>query len=370
MPAAPGGGRQLALSYSIKPLETNAMPIMMVTKMKQRQNNLNNKDKSIDASSATTKKISDRPLNSYNLFFILERELLLLQKNRTNSPSPSSPSSSTAAFLYSGHVNFNDYVDLVHNFPPLPSKYQSIDLPVDWFMHGKDKQQRQHVRSHGIIKFSDLATLMASKWKATKQGEEKETLEYVATVAAMVKQRRNELRVMKKEHRSHLPDARVDASSTASVLPSSLVLYNNSASNAAIFSGYCQEVFSLAPARREVPPVQLQSFGGSSFYPVQMTSSLKSLYPTHDQGSDNMNNEEFMLTSSVLFNNSASNGSSAAANFSGYCQEVSSLAPARREVPPVQLQSFGGSSFYPVQMTSSLLSSYPMHDQRNDDMHQ
>eukprot|EP00970_Alexandrium_tamarense_P001658 scaffold198_cov153-Alexandrium_tamarense.AAC.1 len=65
---------------------------------------------------------------------------------------------------------------------------------------------------------------MASKWKAIKQGEEKETLEYVATVAAMVKQRRNELRVTKKGHRSHLPDAGVDAPSTASVLPSTVTV--------------------------------------------------------------------------------------------------------------------------------------------------
>ncbi len=178
---------------------------------------MNNKDKykSIDASSATMKKISNRPLNNYNLFFILELELLLLQNNETNSPSPSSSSSSTTASSYPGPVSFNDYIDLVHNFPPLPSKYQSIDLPVDWFMHGKDKKQRRHIRSHGIIMFSDLAALIASRWKAIKQGEEKETLEYVMTVAAMIKRHRDELRVAKEEHRSHLPDAGVEVLSTA-----------------------------------------------------------------------------------------------------------------------------------------------------------
>ena len=152
---------------------------------------------------------ADRPLNSYNLFFILER-MLFLQSNGIDSTVAKSskmtvveqrttPSSSSS----SKTVNFEDYCDLTSIFPPMPSKYQAIHLPVDWFMHGKSKKKtRDHSRSHGIIAFKDMAKMIANNWKNV----DKEVSQFVTEVARVIKERRDEY-IMAKLLRSYQPDA-------------------------------------------------------------------------------------------------------------------------------------------------------------------
>ena len=130
-----------------------------------------------------------RPLNSYNLFFILERQLLL-QSNGIVEPCNHLPSSALSLSSDIATADYDNYKDLATQFPPMPSKYRCLDLPVDWFMHGKNKQKtRAHSRSHGIISFRDMAKMMATNWKKVDD----EVLNFVSSVADMIVQRRDEL---------------------------------------------------------------------------------------------------------------------------------------------------------------------------------
>eukprot|EP00581_Thalassiosira_minuscula_P016627 CAMPEP_0183721908 /NCGR_PEP_ID=MMETSP0737-20130205/14023_1 /TAXON_ID=385413 /ORGANISM="Thalassiosira miniscula, Strain CCMP1093" /LENGTH=243 /DNA_ID=CAMNT_0025951973 /DNA_START=47 /DNA_END=778 /DNA_ORIENTATION=+ len=118
-----------------------------------------------------------RPYNHYNLYFILERELFLQSRgvaSATNSQRPKD-------------VGFHDEYGSI-GLPPLPSRYSSLVLPRDWFVHKKKK--RAHVKTHGLVSFSDMAAMVASRWKQESQ----EIVLYVKTVAQKVKQRHDELK--------------------------------------------------------------------------------------------------------------------------------------------------------------------------------
>ena len=128
------------------------------------------------------KKIKNRPLNSYNLFFILERELLLQSKGFDTTKGKGLSRRSTSVY-------FDDYADLALRFPPLPSRYQSVHLSADWYMHGKDKKTREHIKTHGVISLKELSRSMAANWKMVDE----DIKEYVTEVARMVLDRRDEL---------------------------------------------------------------------------------------------------------------------------------------------------------------------------------
>jgi len=129
-----------------------------------------------------TKKIKNRPLNSYNLFFILERELLLQSNGFDTTKGKGLSRRSTSVY-------FDDYADLALRFPPLPSRYQSVHLSADWYMHGKDKKTREHIKTHGVISLKELSRSMAANWKMVDE----DIKEYVTEVARMVLDRRDEL---------------------------------------------------------------------------------------------------------------------------------------------------------------------------------
>lgn len=129
-----------------------------------------------------TKKIKNRPLNSYNLFYMLERELLLQSKGFDTTKGKGLSRRSTSVY-------FDDYADLALRFPPLPSRYQSVHLSADWYMHGKDKKTREHIKTHGVISLKELSRSMAANWKMVDE----DIKEYVTEVARMVLDRRDEL---------------------------------------------------------------------------------------------------------------------------------------------------------------------------------
>ncbi|EED87053.1 predicted protein [Thalassiosira pseudonana CCMP1335] len=129
-----------------------------------------------------TKKIKNRPLNSYNLFFILERQLLLQSKGFDTTKGKGLSRRSRSVY-------FDDYADLALQFPPLPSRYQSVHLSADWYMHGKDKKTREHIKTHGVISLKELSRSMAANWKMVDE----DIKEYVTEVARMILDRRDEL---------------------------------------------------------------------------------------------------------------------------------------------------------------------------------
>ena len=95
----------------------------------------------------------------YNIFFILERALLIDSKQnvasadnvassrRTSSVSPSTfPSTNTAAAPLTG------YESIAEILPPLPPRYQHLKntLPANWYDPGrKSYTKRKHTKSHG-----------------------------------------------------------------------------------------------------------------------------------------------------------------------------------------------------------------------------
>eukprot|EP00580_Thalassiosira_gravida_P016200 CAMPEP_0201658206 /NCGR_PEP_ID=MMETSP0494-20130426/1182_1 /ASSEMBLY_ACC=CAM_ASM_000839 /TAXON_ID=420259 /ORGANISM="Thalassiosira gravida, Strain GMp14c1" /LENGTH=247 /DNA_ID=CAMNT_0048135171 /DNA_START=29 /DNA_END=772 /DNA_ORIENTATION=- len=146
--------------------------------------------KTTTAASATNKKKNDssevKPYNRYNIYFILERQHFLQSNTSYKQSTPAAPSSN--------FITGYESLDL----PDLPPRYTSLDLPFDWYMPGKRKAaRRDHRKSHGLASFKDIARLVADGYKTIDDV----TLEYVTTVAEILKQRHKE---MKKSRRLDL----------------------------------------------------------------------------------------------------------------------------------------------------------------------
>ena len=82
-------------------------------------------------------KVVARPYSCYNLFFILERELLL--QKRQGERHANATSDQSFIWGYEGlHI------------PPVPVRYQHLFLPVNWYVPGKRKAgTRKHSKIHG-----------------------------------------------------------------------------------------------------------------------------------------------------------------------------------------------------------------------------
>eukprot|EP00804_Cyclotella_cryptica_P019796 CCRYP_009685-RB/>CCRYP_009685-RB protein AED:0.18 eAED:0.18 QI:132/-1/0/1/-1/0/1/0/293 len=124
----------------------------------------------------------DRPLNHYNLFYMLERELFL-QKAGVDKAKDADKRTSN-----SGIVRFEHYADLASSFPPRPSRYRELILPDDWFMHGK--KRRTHCRHHGVVSLTEMTSAIALNWKTI----DPEVKDFVCTISSMIKHRRDKIR--------------------------------------------------------------------------------------------------------------------------------------------------------------------------------
>ena len=135
-------------------------------------------------SSGSTSSHGDggRPYNHYNLYFILERELVLQERG----VFPKEPPAKTGRGVQRSDSTGSevDYSDI--DLPPLPLRYAALALPDGWYIHRKKK--RAHVKTHGIISFREMATMVANRWKQ----EDRDIVAYVKTVARSVKQRFDE----------------------------------------------------------------------------------------------------------------------------------------------------------------------------------
>lgn len=99
-------------------------------------------------------KRSIKRYNNFNIFFMLERQLILYSRGGAvqirSTPSP----------------KVQLYADLV--LPPPCSRYADLPLsPDNWFVEllaGRD-HKRQHRKSHGLVPFRDLARIIAKNYK-------------------------------------------------------------------------------------------------------------------------------------------------------------------------------------------------------------
>lgn len=126
-----------------------------------------------------------KPYNSYNLFFIMERTLLL-EARQIGASNMSSHPPATAAPL-TGY----EFIEL----PPLPPRYQHLQstLATDWYDPGRNKRmKRRHSKSHGVASFREMAKTMADNWKAI----DPPTKIYVDAVAKLLKKRYKEMSLM------------------------------------------------------------------------------------------------------------------------------------------------------------------------------
>jgi hypothetical protein len=80
-----------------------------------------------------------QPHNAYNIFFMLERQRLIHEMEK---------SCGTAAVDKHQQLSYDlagyDFLTL----PDFPLRYQNLQMPEGWFVPGKNSK-RKHVRSHG-----------------------------------------------------------------------------------------------------------------------------------------------------------------------------------------------------------------------------
>lgn len=116
-----------------------------------------------------------RPYNRYNIYFILERENIIISKGGTTKWSMSTDARKSQP-INKGYENVN--------LPPLPSRFAHLDLPDGWFIPGQTKK-RPHRRTHGVATFRELARSIAASWKTI----DNDTLAWCSTVEMILKQR-------------------------------------------------------------------------------------------------------------------------------------------------------------------------------------
>ncbi|ACI64365.1 predicted protein [Thalassiosira pseudonana CCMP1335] len=92
-----------------------------------------------------------RPYTSWLIYFQLEREWILQKKlGVASSIDPEKVFVAT---------------DPRYNGPPLPSRYQDLALPSDWWVPGKgDRRKRLHRKSHGLFSFHELSRMIKDSW--------------------------------------------------------------------------------------------------------------------------------------------------------------------------------------------------------------
>mmetsp|Transcript_35325 Transcript_35325/g.59978 ORF Transcript_35325/g.59978 Transcript_35325/m.59978 type:complete len:290 (+) Transcript_35325:1-870(+) len=130
----------------------------------------------------------NKPYNRYNIYYMLERERFLQSKPnyKANANNPDTASDASSSNIITGYENLD--------LPDLPQRYAHLNLAFDWYMPGKRKAiKRDHKKSHGLASFQEIARLVADGYRVIDD----ETLKYVTTVAAILKQRHEELKKMK-----------------------------------------------------------------------------------------------------------------------------------------------------------------------------
>eukprot|EP00956_Cyclotella_meneghiniana_P030542 scaffold77112_cov53-Cyclotella_meneghiniana.AAC.1 len=113
-------------------------------------------------------------ISGYNLFYILERELFL-QKNGIKPVK------------YTSSNDWKKYGDLAGVFPPLPSRYNSLELSGTWFIKRLGRSRKPYKNHDGAaISLAGLTKTISARWKCGDAAEEKD---YVAAVAKILKKR-------------------------------------------------------------------------------------------------------------------------------------------------------------------------------------
>ena len=132
------------------------------------------------AKSSSPSKHSSRKFSRYNLFYRLERHLLLHQRGANNQVTSNSSSNS-------GNNN-NEAKNKFYQalgLPSLPTRYEGVPVPKFWFLSSKgNDKKRSHRKSHGVASFTEIAQIVAANWKCCDE----ETMEFVTGVSKKLKE--------------------------------------------------------------------------------------------------------------------------------------------------------------------------------------
>eukprot|EP00956_Cyclotella_meneghiniana_P029305 scaffold70496_cov67-Cyclotella_meneghiniana.AAC.1 len=117
----------------------------------------------------------NHPINCYNLYYILERELFL----KNNGAPPAVKFTSRSERMY--------YGDLASTFPPLPSRYESLELPDFWFLRRTHPQRNRYkkYRDSNSVSLHGLTSAIAKSWKSCDASVK----DYVRAVAKIITKR-------------------------------------------------------------------------------------------------------------------------------------------------------------------------------------
>ena len=94
-----------------------------------------------------------QPLNAYNIYFMLERHKLVDEMEGLCG---------TAAVQHHRQISYDlaGYDFLTLPLPDLPPRYQNLQLPLGWFVPGKNSK-RKHRKTHGCEYFDINAAIFA-----------------------------------------------------------------------------------------------------------------------------------------------------------------------------------------------------------------
>ena len=115
-----------------------------------------------------------RPYTPYNLFYLLERELVV-----QDGPIDTNKPQEKAEHGVSGSKP-EDQI-------PLPARYNGIVLPPNW-NEPNCKEKRKHRKTHGKISFQDLTEMISKNWASIDE----ETKHYCQTVSEIGRKRYKE----------------------------------------------------------------------------------------------------------------------------------------------------------------------------------
>ena len=104
-----------------------------------------------------------KSLSSYNIYYILERELVLKEKGIKQ------PTKDTSV------QEWMNYRDLASVFPPRPKRYEDLELSDKWFLKRAGQRRHRSMKNHDTISLNGFSTTVAKSWKSC----EPEVLSYV-----------------------------------------------------------------------------------------------------------------------------------------------------------------------------------------------
>lgn len=141
-----------------------------------------------------------RPYNRFNLFFILERELILQSNPEYKSDMRRPP------FV----TGFED----IEVPSTLPARYANITIPEGWYLPGRSKA-RSHTKSKNLIPFAALSKAIAQNYKNV----DKETFNYLDAISKSMVKRSKELKAKYVAEQRHAVASLPAQRPTAASLP-------------------------------------------------------------------------------------------------------------------------------------------------------